>query len=71
MKKAGRAPGFSAARPLATRLYSTGKGRTVKVFEDAALEIAAARQALPSQTNQIGQRWLKRCNGATIFVEKS
>jgi hypothetical protein len=71
MKKAGRAPSFSAARPLATRLYTMGKARTVKVFEVLSPEIAAAGQALPSQTNQNGAWWLKRCSGATIFVEKS
>lgn len=53
MKKAGRAPGFSAARPLARRLYTMGKAGTVKVFEPQPPEIAAAGQALPSQTNQM------------------
>jgi hypothetical protein len=71
MKKAGRAPSFSAARPLARRVYTMGNAGTVKVFELVLSEIAPVGQAFPSQTNQIERWWLKRCTGATIFVEKS
>ncbi|SCM77769.1 hypothetical protein KL86PLE_60084 [uncultured Pleomorphomonas sp.] len=71
MKKVSRAPGFSAARPLARRLYTMGKAGTVKVFALGPLEITAAGQVLPFPANQICQRRLKRCGGATIFVEKS
>lgn len=71
MKKAGRAPGFSAARPLARRLYTMGKAGTVKVFERAQPENEAAGQALPAKTNQMERRRLNRNGGATIFVEKS
>lgn len=55
MKKAGRAPGFSAARPLATRLYTMGKPGTVKVFELSPPEIAAVEQAFSAFANQFGR----------------
>lgn len=71
MKKAGRAPGLSAARPLATRLYTMGKPGTVKVFEFLSLEIAADEPAFPAFANQFGRVWLNRGGGITIFVEKS
>lgn len=71
MKKASRAPGFSAARPLARRVYTMRNAGTVKVFELLPPEIAAGGQTFLAFSNQSKGQWLNRCTGATIFVEKS
>ncbi len=71
MKKASRAPGFSAARPLARRVYTMGNAGTVKVFELLPREIAAAGQAFVAFSNHLRGWWLNRRASATIFVEKS